>query len=420
MPYFLKCFDKFYFHVHCVFQFDEHDSGEVTLHNIEPDDFDILLKYAYTGNVDISKANVQSCLIAADYFSVEFVKKTCIKFMITNFDLDNICDVLKFGVQFNFPELVANAKIFLRKNFGEIAQSEHLFKLEQTFLENFFNDDDLVLYSDKASLKSAARETLILNSVLRYLTPRLDGDPADIETLIRTVRFPLIPTDDLKKCLSNYKSCKNNSIIQKYLKLREVAVKYIQEKKRDTSKRSSPEAKEIPESWFRLRKHAVFSFVLKSMRYAAGGQIMPTPDAPEYLFTDCDLQIKQIEIWLRLWDDKTVIGGLTVTHYNPATDETRVYVKGGCHGRSQCSVELQPDEYITQVTIGSGWLIDRMGFETNKGRIFGPFGGSGGSEHSESRPVSPMSYLYDINCDDVVTQESEAIFNLQLRWITFS
>ncbi|CAG5129710.1 unnamed protein product, partial [Candidula unifasciata] len=404
-----------------LLKFDEDDSGEVTLHNIEPDDFFVLLKYAYTGTVDINKENVQSVLIAADYLSVSRVRHICIKFMIANFDVENIIDVLLFGIEFNLSELISHSREFLQKNFAEVLETEGWSKLEPKFLETFFSDNDLVLCSNKTSLKSAARESLILKAVLKYLSLRQENDPGVVEMLIRTVRLPLVPADVVTTFLNNYRMLKKNTIIQKYLQLREVALKHIQERIPDKSRTRSPETSEIPDGWFRLRKHAEFSFVQRRRRYAAGGQIVPTPIPPESVYTDSDLEIKKVGIWLREWDNKTVVGGLALWHYNPAYANVElVYRKGNCPGDCQHLVELERGEYIVKVTVGSGFLIDRLGFETNQGRVFGPFGGPGGEEYTESCPSGSLSYLYDINCDAVDTQGSEAILNLVLRWITFS
>ncbi len=36
---------------------------------------------------------------------------------------------------------------------------------------------------------------------------------------------------------------------------------------------------------------------------------------------------------------------------------------------------LEDDERIIRVDINSGWMIDKLTFYTNKGRVYGPYGG---------------------------------------------
>ena len=47
------------------------------------------------------------------------------------------------------------------------------------------------------------------------------------------------------------------------------------------------------------------------------------------------------------------------------------------YGHEVGEVDLDPDERITKVILYAGWMIDGLGFGTNKGRIFGPWGGLG-------------------------------------------
>uniref|UniRef100_A0A0B7AN37 BTB domain-containing protein n=1 Tax=Arion vulgaris TaxID=1028688 RepID=A0A0B7AN37_9EUPU len=402
-----------------LLKLDAKESGEVTLHNIQPDDFSILLNYAYTGEVDITKENVQNILIASDYLNIKHVKDMCIKFMTANYACDDVCDVLEFAMEYPLSDLTESALQFLKENLDNVSKTESFMQLKPTFLEKFFDDDNLVLYSSKISLKSAKREELIFTAVLRYLSKSPNSSSEVINAMMKTVRMTQLPKDAAMNCLENFKTLKDNEIIKKYVRLRDVAVKFVQQSKERGSGYRNTQG--IPESWFRSRKYATFSFFQRDVRYAAGGEIEPSPEPPNFLYNDCNLEIKRIEIWLRRWDTRLVIGGLSLS-YRSASDDNRIleYRRGSCPGpHGQHIVELEPDEFIIKVVLGSGYLIDRLGFETSRGRVFGPFGGPGGSDRTELAPSGALSYLFDINCDSVITQGSEAIFNLMFRWITF-
>lgn len=56
---------------------------------------------------------------------------------------------------------------------------------------------------------------------------------------------------------------------------------------------------------------------------------------------------------------------------------------------------LDSGEYIVRVDYRSGSMLDAIGFVTNKGRTFGPFGGGGGSPHSYSvTPGEKLGCMY--------------------------
>ncbi|MCB6184306.1 hypothetical protein LIN78_12195 [Leeia sp. TBRC 13508] len=66
-------------------------------------------------------------------------------------------------------------------------------------------------------------------------------------------------------------------------------------------------------------------------------------------------------------------------------------VKGSLHGGGwtdgkEDMFELEADEYITKVAGRYGAYIDRISFFTNKGRVFGPYGGSGGTDEFVLQP----------------------------------
>ncbi|CAL1536706.1 unnamed protein product, partial [Lymnaea stagnalis] len=406
-----------------LFKIDERESGEVTLHNIAPQDFAVLLKFAYTGQVDVTSDNVQSVLIAADYLSIEFVKQECGSFMGAHLEFENVCDALVFAMNYSMNNLEDLAIDFLKENLEDVSKTNGFSQLDPEFLIKLLEDDNLVLYHNKIVLKSVEREKLVLNAVLRYLSVRKIQEPATVEILFKTVRLPEIPKDAMKKSIKNFKQFKKNETIKRLLKLREVAVKYLDKRRRSYSLTTdiSSEALEVPDTWFRSRKLASFSVSNGRVRYAAEGQLMRSPIAPGYLFNDPNLEIHKIDLWIRLWDGRPVIGGLKLVYRKPKSQGRYLeYFKGDCnHAIQHHVVEMEPNELIVEVVIGSGYLIDRLSFKTNLGRKYGPFGGPGGREHIETTPRGTFSYLFDINCDSLTTQGSDAIFNLMLRWITF-
>jgi hypothetical protein len=54
----------------------------------------------------------------------------------------------------------------------------------------------------------------------------------------------------------------------------------------------------------------------------------------------------------------------------------------GGAGGTGTMISLDSDEYITTVAGRSGTLVDQLTFFTNKGRVYGPYGGSGGTPFS--------------------------------------
>lgn len=399
-----------------LFKVDEKDSGEVTLHKIEPEDFSVLLHFAYTGVLKITKENVQNILIAADYLSIGEVKALCMEFMVSQLDCDNVCDVLMFTRAYSLLDLEQKALDFLKSNLDNVSTSASFSQLDPKFLIDIFEDDNLIIYQNNVVLRSQDRELAILNSIMRYLAQKPKQDPDVVDMMIRCVRMPLLRKEMIKQCLKNFKNLEKSVIIQKYVRLRDIATRYrngVQNRK---------ETEDIPDTWLRLRKLASFKITNGQSCYAAEGEIVFTPDPPSSLHNDVNLEIRRIDIFMRRWDGRLVVGGLKVSYRSSIPDDgpREDYVRGRIETqREHRFLELEPNEYIVKVVIGAGWLIDRLGFVTNTGRTWGPFGGPGGSEYTECAPEGVLSYLWDINCDTVRTQGEDAIHNLNLRWVSF-
>ncbi|XP_013065888.2 kelch-like protein 12 [Biomphalaria glabrata] len=405
-----------------LLKIDEKGKGEVIIQNVSSEDFDILLKYAYTGLVDITPDNVQSVLIAADYLSIEFVKRECTTYMKSHIDIDNVCDALIFAKSFVINDLEQKAFKFLLENLDSVSRTVGFAKLDSHYLAKILDDDNLVLFQNQAIMRSKDREKLVLEAVLRYLLIRNEEDPNLIQILISSVRLPEISEEEVKNCLESYKQFRNNSIVKRSLVLRKKALYIISQKEEPEFASLVASASEVPSSWFRKRKLAFYTITPGLRSYASGGEVGRVNDHPDFKLTDANFKIQKIEIWTRLWDTAEIIGGMKIVYQSMDGHCSDIeYFKGVSHHVENTHiVELEPNEFIIKVNIGSGWLIDSLCFHTTLGKVYGPFGGVGGGIHEEIAPRDSPSYLFDMGYQSVITQGSPAIYNLCLRWIAFS
>ena len=399
---------------------------------MEAETFSVLLHYAYTGLISLTRDNVQNVLIAADYLAIPNVKSECEKYMASNLDCENVCDAIQFARDYSLSILQQRATQFLKERLPEVSSTKGFCNLDPRFLASFFKDDSLILRVKGKPLMSVAREKLILKSVLQYLSNRGEDDPHVLSVVFQTVRLVAIPKDDIKKCFKSFKPLKKKDTIKTYLDLREIAVNFLKQRGQDyslTEPVGGEESKNVPDAWFRKRCLANFEIVTGRAQYAAGGHIAVARGYPSYLYNDPDLEIEHVEIWIRRWDGRPVIGGLAITYRpNPSFDlevngdesAPKRYCKGRCESqedRDYFCATFESGEHVVKVIVSSGYLIDRLAFVTNNGRTLGPYGGPGGGEHKEVAPKATMSYLYDINCEETQTQGSLAIYNLMFRWI---
>jgi len=402
-----------------LLKMDQSNTGEVILNEIEAEDFATILRFAYTGEVHLTTHNVQGVLMAADYLSVTGVSRACEKFMAKNLEIDNVCSVISFATNYSLKFLKEKSIDFFCNNLDSLSKTSDFLTLDFNFLLEMFDDDNLVLYKG-GILQSMEREELILCSVLRYLSQTPPPSSEVIEGLIRCVRLPQLKEDILKKNMKKFKDLKKNEIIRSYLKKSEIASKCIGKDSSDSEWKDAG----IPHMWMRKRKLAAFKIHDGKRQYAAGGQVGRCNGPPQKFHTDPDLEIAEVHVWIRIWYDHPVIGGLLVKYRRVGEEEEEIikeYSKGTVNQNSwkRYSAVLQKGEYIISATVGHGHLLDALTFDTDLGYTTVRMGGAGGNSIEEKAPKGSISYLHDINCMSVSATGEQAIYNLQFQWITF-
>ena len=406
-----------------LFKPGESRVGEVTLHGVVPEDFALVLEFAYTGMLDLTPENVQGILLTADYLNISGVSRECQLFMARNLDFDNVSDVLRFARHYSLQLLEKLSTEFLCRSLEPVSASDGFIEFDVEVFVTFLEKDDLVLYDGYEVLKSKDREELLLRTVLNYVF-KANLQRKRIEQLIDAVRLPCMPEETVHECFQ-ISPFLQDIYHDHYKDLSETARMYLNKDMQAGGK--APDG--IPRLWLSRRKLAAVCTVL-GRRYAAGAQMGRFREAPLYLYNSQHIEISQIDIWIRRWDRRPVLGGLEITYRGGDArcgggfehDKLGSYSKGGRKDSwERHRVSLRPEERIVSVTISSSdWAVDRIGFVTTAGRTLGPFGGEGGTERLEEAPEAAESYLHDINCDTVDTAQGEVnVVNLVLRWITF-
>jgi len=120
---------------------------------------------------------------------------------------------------------------------------------------------------------------------------------------------------------------------------------------------------------------------------AGANQATLTP-TPFSLIASDNEYLKKIDIVLRLWDGRTIVGGIGL-HFS--CKDMHFYKHAGItkeKGTGVKSIELEMNEHIVEVKGNSGWLIDNLVFKTTKTKTYGPYGGDGGSERDFMNIIS--------------------------------
>ncbi|XP_055898267.1 kelch-like protein 12 isoform X2 [Biomphalaria glabrata] len=388
-----------------LFKAKVYSQGEVIIENVSAESFQILLDFAYNGRVEITFDNVSRLLLAADYFTIDFIREWCMQHIVLYINIENVCDVIMFALEHNLHDLLDSAIGFLKKNVDGVSKNDTFSSLEPKFLSALFNDDNLILYNHNIPLKPLDSEKLLLEVIMRYITLREKKNKTfDAKTLLGTVRWPILNEKTIVSCLHNLPNFAHCDVINKFVQLSNPATRF-----------SDLDIAKVKETWMKPR-HILVSLHSSNTVYAIKENVLLS-----CINVDFNNEISRVDIWTRRWDGRPVIGKIKVVYRNVNTpDEVLEYSQGD--GKSSIgheSLDLRPGEFITKVVVKSGKVIDNLYFETNMKQKLGPCGGPGGDMAVEKGEDEMSSYLYDISCCSELTLGATAICNLMLRWVTF-
>lgn len=94
----------------------------VAINGVEPQMIGMLVSYAYTAEVVISKANVQALLAAANLLDVMAVREACCRFMERQMDEMNCVGIHCFAEAHSCRELERRSMEYIQQHFSSVCQ----------------------------------------------------------------------------------------------------------------------------------------------------------------------------------------------------------------------------------------------------------------------------------------------------------
>jgi speckle-type POZ protein len=111
----------------------EQSTNQVKIDDIEPEVFDQLLRFIYTGRVPLDKLETMAAglLIAADKYLLDQLKMKCENYLLSQISPDNCVILLLHGDLQNPAEYLKKAAKFFRRNPSQVMATDKWEKLKQ-------------------------------------------------------------------------------------------------------------------------------------------------------------------------------------------------------------------------------------------------------------------------------------------------
>ena len=381
---------------------------------IEIEEFDevalkCILQFAYTGELKLNTSNVLKVLAASNFLQLvqlNFVKESVGDYLKEKVNKDNCAAMLAIAEQFSVVQLKKFLVKYVARNFYQVSQSEDFLELPVELFLEILQSNVLVADLGRDFLPHhMEQEDFILDVALKYVSHQFDNKQQSdllLAKLIKNhIRVLCLSPSSLEK-LHQFASdaCLDESLM------------LIKE-----AKEGNASENERVKFWKTKREGSISKEILGKKEH--GGRVNVGPIQRKFGsefrgHDNPDLYILGMKIWIRLWDNHPVIGGIKVFYSN---GESPMY-GGDDEDDEVYEFYLDDDERIIKAKIWSGWMVDSLMFFTNKGQKFGRYGGHGGSKKTE-KPGGRYSFLSRLTGVVVETQEKLAVINLRLVWRKF-
>nr|CAI5856197.1 unnamed protein product [Callosobruchus analis] len=170
----------------------EHALPEVELHDLDPTAIDLLVEYAYSGQIVITTDNVQVLLPASGLLQMHEVREACCRFLLRQLHPTNCLGIRSFADTHSCKELHHKSHIYALQNFQQVVCTEEFLLLPFDEVNDLISNSQLNISSEEDVF------TAVLNWVKHDLAERnnekLIRDNNDCrELLLEAMRYHLAP-----------------------------------------------------------------------------------------------------------------------------------------------------------------------------------------------------------------------------------
>nr|XP_057905708.1 kelch-like protein 20 [Doryrhamphus excisus] len=184
----------------------ESKQERVAINGVEPQMIGMLVSYAYTSEVYISKANVQALLAAANLLDVMAVREACCRFMERQMDEMNCVGIHCFAEAHSCKQLEKRSMDYILEHFSCVCQQEEFLSLCVDKLTEILASDDV----------NVSSEELVFEAAMLWLN-KCPSRKQSFDKVLEHVRLPLISPYYLHDVIESLDVVKENQGCQRLI-----------------------------------------------------------------------------------------------------------------------------------------------------------------------------------------------------------
>ncbi|KAJ8276891.1 hypothetical protein GJAV_G00069050 [Gymnothorax javanicus] len=168
-----------YFRAMFMSGLSESTQTHVHLRNVDPATLQIIITYAYTGNLAISDSTVEPLYETACFLQVEDVLLQCRDYLVKKISADNCVRMLSIGDMFSCTELKQSAKRMVEHKFPAVYRQEAFLQLSHDLLLDLLSSDNL----------NVEKEETVREAAMLWLEYNMEARSQHLSSVLSQIRI---------------------------------------------------------------------------------------------------------------------------------------------------------------------------------------------------------------------------------------
>ncbi|NXG78172.1 KLHL4 protein, partial [Baryphthengus martii] len=156
---------------------------EIKMEGVDPDALKALVRYAYTGILELKEDTIESLLAAACLLQLSQVIEVCCNFLMKQLHPSNCLGIRSFGDAQGCTELLKVAHTYTMEHFTEVIKNQEFLLLPANEIAKLLSSDDINVPDEEA----------IFQALMMWVRHDLQNRQRDLGMLLSYIRLPLLP-----------------------------------------------------------------------------------------------------------------------------------------------------------------------------------------------------------------------------------
>lgn len=182
------------------------NTKEVVLEDVKPSILELIIKYLYSAEIDLTDDNVQDIIAVANRFQIPSIFTVCVNYLQKKLSLGNCLAIFRMGLVLNCPRLAVAARNYIADRFQLLYKDEEFLKLAAHELFAIIGGDSL----------NIEKEELVFEAVMAWV--RHDKERIKVlKDAFNCIRFRLMPEKYFKDKVETDEIIKADPELQKMI-----------------------------------------------------------------------------------------------------------------------------------------------------------------------------------------------------------